>query len=172
MVTYKDNEIKIIKCVEKQGGDKLTTLHHQINEVLYGIQNQYILPTTTQRVYDELVTIGKALGEYTPKSYEVKKYNELITKLRIAVKLLKTLEQPQENNPKDVAKKLINYEVHKYIKNKPTTETPTDELIKTLERNKTIYEDAQQYIDYPDTFIRMQGELLNLLQKKYQLVEE
>lgn len=172
MITYKNNEIEIITCDEKKGGETLTTHHHKINSILYPIQNQYILPTTTHRAYKALVEMGKQLKEYQPKEYETKKYNELMVKLKMVCVKLKKLEQPQENNPKDVAKKLINYEVHKYIKNKPTTETQTDELIKTLERNKTIYEDSQEYIDYPDTFIRMQGEILSLLQNKYQLVED
>lgn len=118
MMKYEDLAVKPIHTENKEGNDRLRTLHFQINEVLYFYSKKYADPTSTQELIDKLTNLGQII-KGLPNSHS-KKQNEILDKMREIVKSL--IKYKKEFNwstdDKEKIENTINYTLYTYLTDK------------------------------------------------------
>ena len=173
MSSYRDNDITILVTKNKECTNTLKDLHYRINDVIYPIQYQHLLPTTTKRVINTLTDIRRDLLSYEPKKNERKKYEELYNQLQDRIWSLQTIKDEDYQDLTANALAILRYRISVYLDDRKNKKYYyVDAIIKALEVNKNIYDDCKDYTKGNDElyrFIKMQDELFSMFNEKYRL---
>ena len=158
-MTYKEHINLISFDGLKNVPYSIKTYQKTINDILFGINLQYILPTTTTRVLNDLKKIGVEINTREKNS---KYKTEIIQQLRQVCKSLIDLNKKEidKETLHTRALKICKYTLINYIHNRE--KYSMDDKLKQLRHNLVVYGDIKDYItdDEVKKFKELQEEIL------------
>lgn len=166
---YNEKNITYIKCVNKISTDKITTVQHKANALLFSIQNAHIAPNLTVRAYNtlkecwiELNQMEVKNGKAVPKKQEIMNaLKGLILNLRSIYGVTSTVKELQST---------LNYNLSRAIAFKSEEHSSADilERLNALKTLKSDLGDTYQRLNVVQ-FERIYSELLNELNERLKL---
>ena len=176
----KFNEIpnfKTLRCEAKVSEDKLTTLHYQINEIIFKYNMQYAFPTNVQKATGQLVVVFQQIKELEVKDAVKPKQEEILAKGR---EIVKSLNEYASNFKFDdtcigAIESMCKYQLSNYLKNKENLTIAAG--VELLEGNVVLWDIANDVTTnlnrQPNikAFLRMQGEIIDIISKQLQTLQ-
>lgn len=168
----KGNElgIKVIKCENREGTDKLKALHYQINDILYKNTGKYIDQKLAYSLYTDLCGLGVQLDELEVPERAREKKKELLGKLRsICMTLKEYRKQPLTMEDVPLMQKALNWFIHEYIEDKKDDNIKPEKVLELLVESRRLWDAFCAYEQHlkTDTFIKVNGELVRWFDSKY-----
>lgn len=173
MKNLKELNISIIKCETKEGNDKIKTLHHSANEIIYKYQFQYITKKLAEKIQLELTNIGTELATVETEGNASRKKEEILSQLRNYIRILKRYE-PTTDRREQVLKRFVS----DYIRRTKEGDTlSVDEVIDLLKRQKELVVDYADYnltdtgmaFKVPQSFAKLNMELTDNLKDSFKI---
>lgn len=170
----RDINLKPLKCVHKEGSEKLRDLHYKINAVLYLASGKFIDQKLANTLYTDLCALGVELDELdVPETARPKKI-ELLGKLREVCLSLKTYrKQPQTAADAENMQKAINWYIANYIKSKKEDSFTPAVALEFLKESRRLYDAFLPFSGVLkfEYLIKANGELLRYFESKYSILE-
>lgn len=147
---------------------ELSAAVHQINDVVFSVLNANVFSARTNRLINELISLGKMINETEYHKAQQKK-NEVLDYLRKTIKVLQKIKGV-DGSPEE-AQKTVRFALSQSITLK-TSNPSTEALIIRLRENKTVKEDLGQHWQETNTvqFVKIQNELLEQVTRNYSLM--
>lgn len=173
MKNLKELNISVIKTQTKEGNDKIKTLHHSANEIIYKYQFQYITKKLAEKIQLELTNIGTELATVETEGNATRKKEEILSQLRNYIRILKRYE-PTTDRREQVLKRFVS----DYIRRtKEGDSLSVDEVIDLLKRQKELVVDYADYnltdtgmaFKVPQSFAKLNAELTDNLKKSFEI---
>ena len=180
MSTFKEKGIEIIKCTNNKMStrESIKNIHRAVNKLLYDIQYQNVLTTTTNRLYGKLVGYGQQINKEAENKPLNLKEAEILQQLRkICINLRHIIRQTQNRdiNETFTASKIQSYSFFYYKTHKNDIFKDEETIKNHLEKLKTLVQDLQPILGGKEFdiqgYIKMQNELIDALVKKYVIWE-
>lgn len=167
--------LSVIKCQNKQGTDKLRSIHIRINAILYQNAMRYIDQALAIDMYRELCALGKELNELSVPDSAKAKRDELVSELRkrcIVLKDYRKIQNTEEDIPQIQSN--INSWLHQFItaKNEGKFDNGIDLVLVYLKESKRLFNLACPYGEKlkTDTLVKANGELIGYIESKYSII--
>ena len=164
--------IRPIKCENREGTDKLKSVHMRINEILYRNAGKYIDMKLANTIYSDLCALGVELDELEVPERAREKKKELLGKLRTVCMTLKDYrKQPQTAADVPTIQKVLNFFIHLWIEAKQKENLTPQEVLDLLIESRRLWDAYLPFEPYLKTamFIKTNGELAEWFDRKYSI---
>lgn len=175
-MNYKEKGITIIQCQNKKMAcrESIKKNHHQINRLIYEIQYQHVISSTSNRLYNELVEIGKEIASEAEKKPLNPKEAEILQKLRqICINLRHIIRNTKPDiDETETARKIQNYSFFAYKKALQSILSSEEDIKNQLEKMKSLRADLEPILksNFDEVgYKKMQDELLNSWMERYRI---
>ena len=174
---YKFNEIAnfaSIKCEAKVGTEELKVLHYQINDIIYSYNMQFAFPRNIEQAISQLTEVFVKIKDLEVKDAAMDKKNEILTKGRAIVQSLKTYLNNFKYDDSCISsiESMCKFQLSNYLKNKDNLTIATGvEMLNVNVMLRDIATDVADNINKQPNikaFIRMQGEIIEIVSKQLQ----
>ena len=173
----KFNEIEnfaTIRCVAKVGTEELKELHYQANEIIFKYNMQFAFPRNIEQAISQLTEVFVKIKDLEVKDAAMDKKSEILTKGRAIVQSLKAYLKNFKYDDSCITaiESMCKYQLSNYLKNKENLTIATG--VEMLEWNVALRDIATDVADninkQPNikVFIRMQGEIIEIVSKQLQ----
>lgn len=166
---YSTKNITYIKCVNKISTDKITSVQHKANALLFSIQNAHIAPNLTLRAYNTLKECWIELNTMEVKNGKaVPKKQEIMNALKYLILNLRSLQNVTSTDRE--LQMTLNYALSRAIAFK-NEQHSSAEILDRLNALKTLKSDLGDAYTRLNTvqFERIYRELLNELNERLKL---
>lgn len=165
-----------IKTQSKEGTETIKQIHYKVNDVLFGLSGKLLFKKDAELAFTKLCGYGKELKELkVPEKANAKK-DELLTALRRVCTVLRKYIGEVCVTEEDIPtiQKSINWAIHKYIQAKEEDKLDTMTVVGMLEGNKELWLNIEPFVDNlkKSNFLKMNRELLNILQSEFRIGED
>lgn len=179
MSTFKEKGVEIIKCQNSKMAtrESIKNIHRAVNKLLYDIQYQNVLTTTTNRLYGKLVGYGQQINKEAENKPLNPKEAEILQKLRnICINLRHIIRNTQNRviNETLTASKVQSYSFWYYKQHKDEILKDEETIKNYLEKLKTLVKDLQPILNKEfdtQSYLKIQNELIEALVKRYVIWE-
>lgn len=166
---YNEKNITYIKCANKISTDKITSVQHKANAILFSIQNAHIAPNLTLRAYNTLKECWIELNTMEVKNGKaVPKKQEIMNALKYLIINLRSLQNVTSTDRE--LQTTLNYALSRAIAFKNEQHSTADilERLNALKQIKSDLGDAYTRLNTVQ-FERIYSELLNELNERLKL---
>ena len=165
---------KTISCEAKVSTDELKALHYQANDIIFSYNMQFAFPKNVEQAIKQLTEVFVKIKDLDVKDAAKDKKNEILDKGREIVKSLNeyTANFKYDDTCVCAIESMCKYQLSNYLQNKEDLTITTG--VEMLEQNvvlRDIATDVATNINKQPNikaFVRMQGEVVEILSKQLQ----